>query len=135
MLALADECPLSCRDGGFIRRGHDEELDRVRELSSGGKQWIAEYQTHEVQRTGIAHLKVGFNKVFGYYIEVTHAHRDKVPDDYVRKMAFAGNQEHAIDHIESLVAAGVDSLSVFPLGAARSQTIKNFAADMDHYRR
>ena len=58
-----------------------------------------------------------------------------LPDEYVRKMAFAGNQEHAIDHIKSLVAAGIDSLSVFPLGAARSQTIKNFAAAMDHYRR
>ncbi|HWC91129.1 MAG TPA: DNA mismatch repair protein MutS [Pirellulales bacterium] len=83
--ALEDECPLVSREGGFIRAGHSSELDGLRELASGGKQWIARYQAEEAARTGISSLKVGFNNVFGYYLEITHAHRDKVPPHYIRK--------------------------------------------------
>ena len=83
--ALADDCPLASREGGFIREGYSAELDSLRELAHGGKQWIARYQAHETERTGIANLKVGFNKVFGYYLEVTNVHRDKVPGSYIRK--------------------------------------------------
>jgi DNA mismatch repair protein MutS len=82
---LVDDCPLSSRDGGFIRDGVSPELDALRELAHGGKQWIARYQAEETQRTGIPSLKVGFNKVFGYYLEVTNTHRDKVPAGYIRK--------------------------------------------------
>ncbi len=82
---LTDECPLSSRDGGFIRDGYHAELDALRELAHGGKQWIARYQAEEIQRTGIPNLKVGFNKVFGYYLEVTNAHQGKAPADYIRK--------------------------------------------------
>ena len=74
--ALVDDCPLASRDGGFIRAGFRAELDELRELAAGGKQWIARYQAEEVARTGIPSLKVGFNKVFGYYLEITqHAPR------------------------------------------------------------
>ncbi len=82
---LADDCPLSSRDGGFIRDGFHEPLDSLRELAHGGKQWIARYQAEESQRTGISTLKVGFNKVFGYYIEITNTHREKIPAEYIRK--------------------------------------------------
>ncbi|MFH1269091.1 MAG: DNA mismatch repair protein MutS, partial [Planctomycetota bacterium] len=75
--ALVDDCPLTSREGGFIRDGHHAELDSLRELTRGGKQWIARYQAEETQHTGIQNLKVGFNKVFGYYLEVTNLHRDK----------------------------------------------------------
>jgi DNA mismatch repair protein MutS len=81
---LVDDCPLSPRDGGFIRDGFHEPLDALRELAHGGKQWIARYQAQECERTGIP-LKVGFNKVFGYYIEITNTHREKIPADYIRK--------------------------------------------------
>ena len=77
--ALEEECPLVSREGGFIRGGFNAELDALRELTTGGKQWIARYQAEEAERTGIPNLKVGFNKVFGYYLEITHAHRDKAP--------------------------------------------------------
>jgi len=83
--ALVEDCPLSSRDGGLVRAGFNGELDNLRELATGGKQWIARYQGQEIQRTGIPSLKVGFNKVFGYYLEVTHIHGQKVPDDYIRK--------------------------------------------------
>ena len=83
--ALADDCPLISRDGGFIREGFHEPLDELRELTRGGKQWIAQYQATESERTDIPNLKVGFNKVFGYYLEVTNPHKDKVPAEYIRK--------------------------------------------------
>ncbi len=82
---LEEDCPLTSREGGFIRQGFREELDALRELARGGKQWIAQYQAKQSGRSGIPNLKVGFNKVFGYYIEVTHVHRDKVPAEYIRK--------------------------------------------------
>ena len=83
--ALAEECPLAARDGGFIRPGFRGELDALRELATGGKQWIASYQAAEQARTGISTLKVGFNKVFGYYLEITNVHREKIPAEYIRK--------------------------------------------------
>jgi len=83
--ALVDECPLVARDGGFIRSGYHRDLDEFRDLTAGGKQWIAEYQAEQCERTGIPNIKVGFNSVFGYYLEVTHAHRDKIPAEFIRK--------------------------------------------------
>jgi len=82
---LADECPLNAADGNFIREGFDTELDELRTLARGGKEWIAAYQRDQMEQTGITNLKVGYNKVFGYYLEATNAHRDKVPDFYIRK--------------------------------------------------
>jgi DNA mismatch repair protein MutS len=83
--ALNDDCPLTSREGGFIRDGFSSELDALRELTSGGKQWIANYQAEESQRSGIGNLKVGFNKVFGYYLESTNTHSSKIPSHYIRK--------------------------------------------------
>ncbi|HEY2826355.1 MAG TPA: DNA mismatch repair protein MutS [Pirellulales bacterium] len=83
--ALVENCPLQTRDGGIIRAGFNTELDSLRELAAGGKQWIARYQAEEATRTGITNLKVGFNKVFGYYIEVTNSHGHKIPENYIRK--------------------------------------------------
>jgi DNA mismatch repair protein MutS len=82
---LENECPLVSREGGFIRPDANAELDALRELASGGKQWIARYQAEEAERSGIPSLKVGFNAVFGYYLEITNTHRDKVPAHYIRK--------------------------------------------------
>jgi len=111
--ALADDCPLLSRDGGFIRAGYNDRLDELRQLASGGKQWIAEYQAAEAERTGISSLKVGFNKVFGYYLEVTHAHRDKVPDDYIRKQTVKNAERYVTpalkEHEEKLLSADEQS--------------------------
>jgi DNA mismatch repair protein MutS len=92
--ALAEECPLACREGGFIRDGFHPPLDALRELARGGKQWIARYQSEQVQRTGVANLKVGFNKVFGYYIEITNANREKIPEDYIRKQTIKNAERY-----------------------------------------
>jgi DNA mismatch repair protein MutS len=92
--AIADEPPATLTDGGLIRDGYDAELDRLRQISSGGKEWIAQMQTSERQRTGIASLKVGFNQVFGYYIEVSKANIDKVPEEYIRKQTLANAERY-----------------------------------------
>jgi DNA mismatch repair protein MutS len=92
--ALADDCPLVAKDGGFIRPGYRHELDELRELSAGGKKWMAEYQAAECNRTGIANIKVGFNQVFGYYLEVTHTHREKIPADYIRKQTLKNAERY-----------------------------------------
>jgi DNA mismatch repair protein MutS len=92
--ALIDDCPLVARDGGFIRDGFSSELDALRELATGGKQWIARYQAEEAQRSGITSLKVGFNQVFGYYIEITNTHREKVPQHYIRKQTLKNAERY-----------------------------------------
>ncbi|SDF46215.1 DNA mismatch repair protein MutS [Methanolobus vulcani] len=83
--AIVEEPPLSVRDGGMIKPGYNEQLDELFDLSKNGKQWIAKFQQKERERTGIKSLKVGYNKVFGYYLEVTKANISQVPDDYIRK--------------------------------------------------
>uniref|UniRef100_A0A7C2JYP9 DNA mismatch repair protein MutS n=1 Tax=Schlesneria paludicola TaxID=360056 RepID=A0A7C2JYP9_9PLAN len=93
--ALIDDPPLTITDGGLIRDGYHAQLDEYRDLARGGKEWIARYQAEEIRRTGIPNLKVGFNRVFGYYLECTAAQADKVPADYIRKQTLK-NQERFI---------------------------------------
>lgn len=83
--SLVDEPPMLTSDGGMIRPGYHAQLDEWRDLARGGKDWITKYQSEEIARTGIPNLKVGFNKVFGYYLECTAAQAEKVPVDYIRK--------------------------------------------------
>ena len=83
--AIADAPPLSIADGGVIRRGFNAELDELTTLAHSAKEWVANMQKKERERTGISSLKIGFNNVFGYYIEITHTHKDKIPADYIRK--------------------------------------------------
>jgi DNA mismatch repair protein MutS len=92
--ALVDQCPLAVKDGGIIRPGYNAELDRYRQLAAGGKQWMAEYQAREIARTGISKLKVGYNKVFGYYIEVSAAQQEHVPDTYIRKQTIKNAERY-----------------------------------------
>jgi DNA mismatch repair protein MutS len=87
--AIADEPPLNLVDGGTIRAGYHPELDELRDLSQNGKQYIAQIETRERQRTGIASLKVRFNNVFGYYIEITRANQHLAPADYERRQTLA----------------------------------------------
>ncbi len=93
--AVIDEPPHNISDGGVIRPGYNVELDEFRDLMRGGRQWMAAYQQKEIERTGISNLKIGFNKVFGYYLEVTASHSAKVPAEYIRKQTLK-NQERYI---------------------------------------
>ncbi len=83
--AIALDPPPTIKDGGIIREGYDATLDELRYISKNGKSWIANFQAEEIARTGINSLKVGYNKVFGYYIEVTNIHKDNIPQSYIRK--------------------------------------------------
>ena len=82
---LLDQPPATTVKGGFIRDGIHTELDELRNISSGGKEYLAQLQNKEALQTGISSLKIGYNNVYGYYLEVTHAHKDKVPTDWIRK--------------------------------------------------
>ena len=88
------DAPSKINQGNVILEGVDKKLDELRKLSSGGKQWIADLQTSERERTGISSLKVGYNKVFGYYLEITKAHGDKIPDDYIRKQTLVNSERY-----------------------------------------
>ncbi len=92
--ALVDDPPAHVASGGTIREGFSTDLDELREIASSGKQFLGSLQAEEIKRTGIHSLKVGFNRVFGYYIEVTNAHREKVPDDYVRKQTLVNAERY-----------------------------------------
>ncbi|HUJ08831.1 MAG TPA: DNA mismatch repair protein MutS [Verrucomicrobiae bacterium] len=90
--AIAEAPPLALKEGGLIKSGFNAELDELRRASTDGKSWIAALQQREIERTGITSLKVRFNSVFGYYIEVTKSNLDKVPSDYIRKQTIAGGE-------------------------------------------
>ncbi|MDR1533539.1 MAG: DNA mismatch repair protein MutS [Planctomycetota bacterium] len=92
--ALVPSPPALARDGGLIREGRDPEVDELRRLLGGGREWMDRFQVREQARTGIPSLKVGFNKVFGYFLEITHAHKLKVPPDYVRKQTLVNAERY-----------------------------------------
>ncbi len=92
--ALIDDPPLKIQDGGFIAIGYDEELDKLRFISRDGKKWIASLEADERKKTGINSLKIGFNNVFGYYIEVTKANAALVPDSYIRKQTLVNAERY-----------------------------------------
>src|SRR5213592_570787 len=92
--AFVEHPPAQLDDGDAIKPGYDRDLDDLKAARDGGKQYIAALQSRERERTGIASLKVGFNKVFGYYIEVTHTHRDRIPSDYERRQTLTGAERY-----------------------------------------
>jgi DNA mismatch repair protein MutS len=92
--ALVDEPPHLLTEGGLIRAGYHEELDRVRAIAKNGQGFLAEYEQKEIARTGIGSLKVGFNRIFGYYIEITNVHREKIPAGYVRKQTLKNAERY-----------------------------------------
>ena len=100
--AICDEPPFSVREGGFIRDGFDEEVDRLRHILKGGKSVIAEMEAKEKERTGIRTLKIGYNKVFGYYIEVSNSFRDQVPESYIRKQTLVNGERFITQELKDL---------------------------------
>jgi DNA mismatch repair protein MutS len=131
--ALADECPLSAADGNFIRTGFDEQLDALRVLSRGGKEWIAAYQKRQMDETGIPNLKVGFNKVFGYYLEVSNSHKPKIPTHFIRKQTLKNCERYITPELkeyeEKVLAADDNAASreQFIFQDLRGQTHRHLA--------
>jgi len=102
LAAIDDEPKLSVREGGIIRKGYNEELDMIRGDVSGGTDLLADIEMRERERTGIKNLKVKFNKVFGYYIEVTNSFLDKVPEDYIRKQTLTGAERFITEELKEI---------------------------------
>src|SRR5882724_9993553 len=100
--AISEEPPLALKEGGLIRDGFDAALDELRAASRSGKDWIAKLQQDEIERTGIASLKVRFNSVFGYYIEVTKSNLDKVPAQYIRKQTIANGERFITPELKEM---------------------------------
>ena len=98
--SMEADCPNTIREGGVIAKGFDEDLDRLRRVGSDGESWLADYQAQQSRRTGIANLKVGYNRVFGYYIEITNVNRDKVPADFIRKQTLKNAERYITDELK-----------------------------------
>lgn len=100
--AIEDEPPVTIKEGGVIRSGYHEELDQLKSAATDGRKWIADFQAREQERTGIKTLKVRHNKVFGYYIEVTKAHLDSVPEDYQRKQTLVNAERFITPELKEM---------------------------------
>ena len=100
--AIVEEPPVLLRDGGLIRSGYNEEIDTLRDLASGGKGKIAAIEQQEREKTGIPKLKIGYNRVFGYYIEVSRSNSDAVPENYVRKQTLANCERYITEELKQL---------------------------------
>jgi DNA mismatch repair protein MutS len=100
--ALRDDPPSGLRDGGFIRDGFHQELDELRDITLNGKQFIARIQKELILKTGIHSLKLGYNKVFGYYIEITNAHKERIPEDFIRKQTLVNAERYITPELKEI---------------------------------
>jgi DNA mismatch repair protein MutS len=118
--ALVDELPASLKEGGVFRRGFDSELDSIRDGARAAHDWIAALEQAERQRTGIRSLKVGFNQVFGYYLEISHANREPVPAEYVRKQTLVNGERYLTPELKEKETLVLNARSAM---VAREQTL------------
>ncbi|MDE5909435.1 MAG: DNA mismatch repair protein MutS [Lachnospiraceae bacterium] len=100
--AIEDEPPIAIKEGGIIRSGFDETIDNLRNAKTEGKNWLAKLEEEDRERTGIKNLKIRYNKVFGYYYEVTNSYKNLVPDDYIRKQTLANAERYTNDRLKEL---------------------------------
>ncbi len=102
--AIVDEPPVSIKEGGIIKQGYNDELDEIKEITINGKNWISELQNKEREATGIKNLKIGYTKVFGYYLEVTKSYMNLVPDYYIRKQTLANCERYVTPELKEMEA-------------------------------
>lgn len=100
--AIVDEPPMTIKDGGIIKFGYDAEIDTLKTAQTEGKTWLVQLEAEEKEKTGIKNLKIGFNKVFGYYIEVTKSNLDQVPDRFIRKQTLANAERYITEELKNL---------------------------------
>lgn len=100
--SIVDDPPMTVKDGGIIKLGYDEEVDKLKTATTEGKNWIIQLEAEEREKTGIKNLKVGFNKVFGYFIEVTKSNLDQVPERYVRKQTLTNAERYITEELKNL---------------------------------
>ena len=100
--AIVDEPPVTIREGGMIRPGFDADIDHLRDARDNGRQWLMDLEAQDRERTGIKNLRIKYNKVFGYYFEVTNSFKDLVPDDYIRKQTLVGSERYTTQRLKEL---------------------------------
>ena len=100
--SITDDPPINIKEGGIIRTGFNEEIDKLRNAKSQGKGWLADLEAREKEKTGITKLKIKFNKVFGYYIEVSNSFKSQVPDYYIRKQTLTNAERYTTDELKEL---------------------------------
>lgn len=100
--AIADEPPIAMKEGGIIKEGYNEEVDKLRCAKSDGKEWLAKLEQEEREKTGIKNLRIKYNKIFGYYLEVTNSFKNMVPDYYIRKQTLANAERYIIPELKEL---------------------------------
>ena len=100
--AIVEDPPMTIKEGGIIKLGYDEEIDKLKKATTEGKNWILQVEAEEREKTGIKSLKVGFNKVFGYYIEVTKSYLDQVPDRFIRKQTLTNCERYITEELKNL---------------------------------
>ncbi|MBR2893759.1 MAG: DNA mismatch repair protein MutS, partial [Clostridia bacterium] len=100
--AIDEDAPFSIREGGLIKSGFNSELDELRHIQQGGKEFILDIEQREKERTGIPKLKIGYNRVFGYYIEITNSYKELVPEDYIRKQTLANCERYITQELKDL---------------------------------
>lgn len=100
--SIVDEPPISVKEGGLIKMGYDEEIDKLKTATTEGKNWIIQLEAEEREKTGIKSLKVGFNKVFGYFIEVTKSYLDQVPERFIRKQTLTNCERYITEDLKTL---------------------------------
>ncbi len=138
--AIVESPPVNLADGGVIKKGYSAELDELVLLKKEGRRWIASFQAREADRTGIKSLKVGYNKVFGYYIEVTNTYKDKIPADYIRKQTLKNAEryitEELKDHEEKVLAAGERAMALEQelFGQVREEVARHTASLQENAR-
>ena len=100
--AIVEEPPISTRDGGIIKEGYDPDIDKLRNAKTEGKTWLAEMEASERERTGIKNLRIKYNKVFGYYLEVTNSYKELVPEEYIRKQTLTNAERYTTPRLKEL---------------------------------
>ena len=100
--SIVDDPPMLIKDGGYIKSGYNEEIDELKKGSIEGKNWLMQLEAREKEKTGIKSLKIGFNKVFGYYIEITNLYKNMVPDDYIRKQTLTNGERFITEELKEL---------------------------------
>ena len=100
--SIVDDPPMVTKDGGYIKLGYNDEIDTLKKATTDGKTWLMELEAREKEATGIKSLKVGFNKVFGYYIEVTNTYKNMVPDSYIRKQTLTNGERYITEELKNL---------------------------------
>ncbi len=100
--SIIDEPPIAVKEGGIIKIGYNEEVDKLREATINGKQWVADLESSEREKTGIKNLKAGFNRVFGYYLEVTKSYYNLVPENYIRKQTLTNSERYVTEELKEM---------------------------------